>query len=175
MSDELSSTYLHKNHLVRLFFRTKNNIAIRIAGLEKEDKILDFGCGAGWLKDKLKSLGYDVVGYDVTPEHSDIKDYRKVKAKKIFALDVFEHIPETEIIDIIKEFKKNNEDFELIVAIPTENWISRKIRKFLGKPERVKDHITPMKKILDILNSELKLARKFNLLSISHIAKFRND
>lgn len=174
MSDELSSTYLNKNPLTRLFFRTKNNIAIKIAGLKKTDVILDFGCGAGWLKNKLKNEGYNVTGYDITPEHSDVKDYRKLIPDKIFALDVFEHISEEEIKKILKDFKKMNGNFELIVAIPTENWISRKIRKLLGKNERVNGHITPIKKILEILNSELKLVQKFNFLCISYVGRFRN-
>lgn len=174
MTDELSSTYLNKNPLTRLFFRTKNNIAIRIANLKKTDIILDFGCGAGFLKNKLKSEGYNVTGYDITPGHSDIKDYRKIKPNKIFALDVFEHISEEEIRKILEDFKKMNNNFELIVAIPTENWISRKIRKLLGKSERVKEHITPIKNILRILNSELKLIKRFNFLSISYVGRFKN-
>lgn len=173
MVDELNATYLNKNPLIRLFFRTKVNIAIKIADLRKTDKILDFGCGAGWLKNELKSKEYSVIGYDKTPEQTDIKDYTKVKPDKIFALDVFEHIPISEIKKIIKNFKKMNQNFELIISIPTENFISRKIRKILGKSEKVKDHITSLKEILKILNSELQLTKKFNFLTVSYIAKFR--
>lgn len=173
MVDELNATYLNKNPLIRLFFRTKVNIAIKIADLRKTDKILDFGCGAGWLKKELKSKGYSVIGYDKTPEQTDIKDYTKVKPDKIFALDVFEHIPISEIKKIIKNFKKMNQNFELIISIPTENFISRKIRKLLGKSEKIKDHITSLKEILKILNSELQLTKKFNFLTVSYIAKFR--
>ena len=68
-----------------------------------------------------------------------------------------------------------NPNFNLIVIIPTENFISRKIRRLLGKSERVSDHITPLNEILKILNSELKLIKKVNFLSISYIAKFRNQ
>lgn len=174
MTDELKATYLNKNPLARIFFRTKVNLAVRIAGLKKEDKILDFGCGAGYLKDKLRKQGYNVTGYDITPEHSDIKDYRKIKPDKIFALDVFEHISKEDIRKIIKNFKKMNQNFELIASIPTENFVSKKIRKFFGKPERVEDHITTLKEIWEILNSELKLIKKINFLTISYIARFKN-
>lgn len=174
MADKLNATYLNRNPIVRSFFRLKTNLAVKIAGLKKSDRILDFGCGAGWLKNKLREEGYKVTGYDVTPEQSDVKDYTTVKPTKIFALDVFEHIPKEEIKKIIKNFKKMNPNMELIVAIPTENLFSRKIRKLLGKPERTAGHITSMKKILKILNSELKLYRKINLLAVSYIAKFRN-
>jgi len=153
----------------------KVNIALKIAKLRKNDKILDFGCGAGWLKNKLRKKGYNIVGYDINSQHTEIKDYTKIKPDKIFALDVLEHIEKREIKKIIKNFKKMNSDFELIVSIPTENWFSRKMRKSLGKSERVKDHITSLKEILEILNSELQFARKINFLTISYIAKFKSN
>ena len=174
MADEIKSTYLNKNFFIREFSRKKISIALKLADLKKEDFILDFGCGEGWLKNILKIKGYNVKGYDITPEHSDMEDYRKLKPDKIFALDVFEHIPKEEIKKIIKDFKKMNSDFEIIVSIPTENLISRKSRKILGKSERVKGHITPLKEILEILNSELELIKKINFLGVSYIARFKS-
>ena len=177
MTDDLSATYLNKNPIVRIFSRSKVKIALKIAELKKTDLILDFGCGEGWLKNNLKKQGYNVIGYDLTPQHSDIKDYRKIKPDKIFAMDVFEHIPKEEIRNIIQNFKKMNSNFELITSIPTENIISRKARKLLGKSERVKDHITPMKDILQILKREEKLKpiKKVNFLSVSYIIKLSDN
>jgi 2-polyprenyl-3-methyl-5-hydroxy-6-metoxy-1,4-benzoquinol methylase len=176
MADELSSTYLNKNPLIRTFSRIKIKIALRLADLKKTDLILDFGCGEGWLKNNLKKEGYNVTGYDITPEHSDVKDYRKIRPDKIFVMDVFEHIPIGQIKEIIKNFKKMNPSFELIASIPTENFVSRKARKILGKGERVKDHITPIKEILQILREEgLILVKRINFLTISYIAKFKNN
>ena len=174
MSDDLSATYLNKNPIVRIFSKTKIKIALKMAKLRKTDLILDFGCGAGWLKNNLKKQGYNVIGYDVTPQHSDIRDYRKIKPDKIFAMDVFEHIPKEEIRNIIQNFKKMNSNFELITSIPTENLISRKMRKLLGKSERVKDHITNIKEIMQILKKELKPIKKINFLTVSYIAKFES-
>jgi|GEM_PF-1275447 len=175
MPDTLSATYLSKNPIVRAFSRTKIKLAIRIANLKKTDSILDFGCGEGWLKNSLKSQGYNVIGYDITPQHTEIKDYKKLKPDKIFVMDVFEHIPKEEIENIIKNFKKMNPNFELITSIPTENFISRKARRLLGKAERVKDHITPIKVILQILRREFKLVKKIDFLTVSYIAKFEGN
>jgi cyclopropane fatty-acyl-phospholipid synthase-like methyltransferase len=174
MADSISTTYKNKNPLIQIFSRTKVNIAVRIANLKKEEKILDFGCGEGWLKNKLKSKGYNVIGYDVTPSQSDIDDYKKTIPDKIFVLDVFEHIPKEEISKIIVDFKRMNPKFILITAIPTENFVSRKVRKLLGKSERVKDHITTIKEILEILNKELILKKRFNFLTVSKIFIFKN-
>lgn len=174
MVDDLSATYLHKNPIIRTFSRSKINLLLKMADLRKGEVILDFGCGKGWLKSKLKERGYNVVGYDITPEHSDVEDYTKIKPDKIFLTDVFEHLSKEEIVGVINNFKKMNPHFEIITSIPTENWLSRKARKILGKNERAKDHITPIKDILKILNENLILIKKINFLTVSYIARFKN-
>jgi len=170
--NKLENTYESSNIITRTYFKTKVWLAIKIARLKKKEIILDFGCGGGWLERKLK--GYNIYGYDINPEKTFIDDYRKISPEKIFALDVFEHIPFSEIGGIIGNFKKMGKNFELIVSIPTENKISRIMRRMVGKPEVPKEHITKYPEILKILKSELKLIKKFNFLTVTYILKFRN-
>ena len=166
----LENTYENKNLITRIYFRKKIDASIRIANLKKEDIILDFGCGAGWLEKKLKN--FNIIGYDINPEKTFIKDYRKIKPTKIFCLDVFEHIPPSEIIKIIENFKKMNDRFQIIVSIPTGNFLSRKIRKFVGKTEVPKEHITSYNQILDILKNNLELKKKINFFTVTKIFLF---
>ncbi|KKN48146.1 hypothetical protein LCGC14_0655900 [marine sediment metagenome] len=161
----------HKNPIVKLFFRLKFAIAIRYADLKKDDLILDFGCGDGWLKKILPD--YNIIGYDIDPKLTEIKDYTKLKPDKIFALDILEHMKKREIRKIIKSFKRMNPNFKLVTIIPTETWFWRKSRKLLGLSETVKDHITKLKDILQILNEELTLVKKINFLAVTHIAKWK--
>ena len=162
--DCIEATHYHKNPLVRYFFRRKWNIAIEMAELNKGDIILDFGCGEGYLKKVLKE--HKVTGYDITPEHSDLKDYKEIKPTKIFVLDVFEHIP------LIVAFKENYGSFRLITIIPTENFISRKLRRLVGKPEITEGHITKLKDIIDLLNKNLTLEKSKSFWTISYIASY---
>lgn len=161
----------NKNPLVRLFYKWKYAIAIKYAKLQKEDLILDFGCGRGWLKGLLPN--YNLIGYDINPKETEIKDYTKMAPTKIFVMDVFEHIKKEEIRKIIKNFKKMNPNSILVTAIPTETWLWRKSRKLLGLSETVADHITPLKDILEILNEELTLVKKVNFFTMSHIARWK--
>lgn len=165
----LENTYNSSNLITKIYFRWKVMTAIKLANLKKEDIILDYGCGDGWLEHKLKN--YNIYGYDLNPKKSFIKDYRKIKPNKIFVLDVFEHIPISEINKIIRNFKKMGK-FEIIVSQPTENWISRKVRKLVGKTKVPKEHITRYEEILEILNKELKLIRKVNFFTACHIFLF---
>ena len=169
-NNKLEDTYESKNLITRIYFKTKVWIAIRLANLKREDIILDFGCGDGWLEKKLKN--YKIYGYDINPEKTFIKDYRKIKPTKIVVLDVFEHIPTYEIERILDNFKKLNDNFNLIVSLPTENLISRKIRKFVGKTEVPKEHITKYQEIVKILKDNFKLKKRINFLTISHIFVF---
>ncbi|MCX6746817.1 MAG: class I SAM-dependent methyltransferase [Candidatus Pacearchaeota archaeon] len=164
-------TTMSTNLIVKYFFRLKFNQIIRFANLKESDIILDFGCGDKWLKRIIPK--HHIAGYDINPKQTEIRDYRKMLPNKIFAIDVFEHIPQDELLDIIKNFKRMG-NFELIVCVPTENWISRKGRKLLGKRERAVDHITAYKKIKDILDKNFIPVKKLNFLTISYFLKYKN-
>jgi len=168
--NKLESTYESKNFLVSLYFRWKVDKAVRIADLKKEDVILDFGCGGGWLERKLKD--YNIKGYDTNPEKTQIKDYRKIKPMKIFALDVFEHIPISETEKILENFKKMSDEFKLIVSQPTENWLSRKIRKLVGKAEVPAEHITRYEEIVKLLRENFVPEKESNFFTVTHIFVF---
>lgn len=172
-NNKLENTYESKNLITKIYFRIKIWLAIKIAKLKKENIILDFGCGDGWLEKELKD--YQIFGYDLNPEKTFIKDYRKIKPNKIFALDVFEHIPPNEIEKILEEFKKLNNKFELIVSIPTGNFLSRKIRKLVGKTEVPKEHITNYKEVLKILKEKFILKKNINFLSVSKVFLFEHN
>ena len=169
----LTSTYENKNLITRTYFRSKVWLAIKLANLKKSDVILDFGCGGGWLEKKLKD--YNIYGYDINPEKTFIEDYKKVKPNKIFVLDVLEHIPLEEIKKIIEEFKKLNDRIVLIVSAPSENFVSRKIRKLVGKDDVPKEHITRYKEILKVLRENFELKKKINFFTVSYILVFEHD
>ena len=168
----LENTYENDNLITKIYFRKKVDSAIKIANLKKEDIILDFGCGAGWLLKKLK--GFNVMGYDINPEKTFIDDYTRLRPNKIFCLDVFEHIPVNEIKKIIEDFKDMNNYFEIIVSIPTGNWISRKIRKLVGKDEVPREHITSYEDILKILKLNFKLKKHINFFTVTKIFLFEH-
>ena len=170
--NKLETTYEDKNIITKVYFRSKVFVAIKLAGLNKEDIILDFGCGGGWLEKKLKN--FKIFGYDLNPKKTFVEDYKEIKPTKIFVLDVFEHIPRSEIKKIINNFKKMNNKFELIVSQPTENWLSRNVRKLIGKSEVPDEHITRYEEILEILNRNFNLKKKVNFFTVCHIFLFEN-
>ena len=166
----LTNTYESGSFIAKIYFRWKVMTAIKLAGLKKDDLILDYGCGDGWLEHKLKN--YNILGYDLNPKKSFIEDYTKVRPTKIFILDVFEHVPVKVIKEIISNFKKMG-DFELIVSQPTENWLSRTVRKMIGKSPVPDEHITRYEQIIHILKKEFNLVKKVNFFTVCHIFLFK--
>ena len=171
--NKLDDTYESGNLIIKIYFSLKIRLAIKLAKLKKNDVILDFGCGGGWLEKKLRN--YNIAGYDVNPKKTFIKDYQLVNPDKIFALDVFEHVPKAEIGKILKNFKNMSSTFDLIVSIPTENFISRKARKLLGKSEIPKEHITKYSDILELLNENFRLKKKVNFFTVGHTFVFEHS
>ena len=96
----------------------------------------------------------------------------KVNPTRIFALDVFEHMSLFEVEETIKNFKKISKKFLLIVSVPTENWLSRKIRKLVGKLEVPKEHITRHWEITKLLKKHFRLKKSFNFFTVSYIFVF---
>tara|TARA_Y100000310_G_C20655354_1_gene801701 strand:+ start:1265 stop:1795 length:531 start_codon:yes stop_codon:yes gene_type:complete len=170
-NNTLDSTYNSGSLIAKVYFRWKVMTAIKLAGLKKDDKILDYGCGDGWLEHKLKN--YNIIGYDLNPEKSFVKDYTKVRPTKIFVLDVFEHIPGGVIKEIVKNFKKMG-NFELIVSQPTENWLSRAVRRMIGKKAVPDEHITRYEEIVKILEREFRLVKKVNFFTVCHLFLFEH-
>jgi len=171
--DSLKAGHNNRKFLIRKYFEKKINIAIGLANLNKEDKILDFGCGAGALKHKLRSEGYTVTGYDITPDYSDIKDYTAYKPTKIFAMDVFEHMFIEDINLVIKNYKKMSPKFDIVVSIPIEGKIYKTIRKLAGKLSLDPGHITSFKEIKSLLDREFKYIKSKNLINLSYIGVWR--
>ena len=172
--DDIKATYESPNPFIKWFFNKKINTVLKIADLKKDDLLLDFGCGGGEIKKRLKDSKIKIIGYDLTPEHSDIDNYTKIKPTKIISMDCFEHIPKSEIPKIVENFRKMNPNAIMIFSIPTENFFSRKIRKLLGKPERANGHITTLKEILSIFSQkQMKLIKKKNLFTITFIGSYK--
>ena len=61
------------------------------------------------------------------------------------------------------------------MSVPSENWVSKKVRKFVGKTEVPKEHITRYREILKILKENFKLKKKINFFTVSYIFVFEHS
>lgn len=145
-SDNIDYREDYYKGLSKLYFEKILSTLISFGNLYNEKGlILDFGCGVGHLKKRLK--GKKVVGYDIIPELSDVSDYRKLKPAKIVLSGVLEHIYLDKIEKILNDFNQMNKNAELLVFLPTENFISKIAMVLAGESHAHDDHVSKYKEI----------------------------
>lgn len=142
---------------------------IRLGNLKSEKGlILDFGCGFQHLKKKLK--GKSVVGYDIIPELSDVKNYKNLRPSVIVCNAVFEHMDEEELRKTLNNFKNMNNNAKLVVALPTENIVSRIGMILTGYTWAHSDHKLKLRGINYILAEYCKRVKKEKVLTMNEVS-----
>ena len=164
----LEKNYQSRIPFIRFYFNRLINTAIKLANPKKSELILDFGCGNQYLNKKLP--GYKIIGYDIVPEMSDIKDYTKVKPDLIFASMVFEHMPAEELNKTLKNFIKMS-NARLLTVTPKENIIARLLVKLIPsiKPSW-KDHKLKYKQVHRIIKKYYILKKQKTVLTEAKVA-----
>lgn len=156
----------------KLYFNRILDTIINFGNLHNEDGlILDYGCGVGHLKKKLE--GKKVVGYDIIPELSDVVDYRKLAPVKIVLSGVLEHMHLERIEKLLQEFKKMSENAELLVFLPTENFISKIAMVLAGESHAHDDHVSKYKDINAMIEEHYyPEKRKYLFFCMAQITKY---
>lgn len=158
--------------LAKIYFNKILETIIDFGNLRNEKGlILDYGCGLGHLKKKL--TGSRVVGYDIIPTLSDIDDYRNLHPQKIVLSGVLEHCHLDEIDILLKDFLKMNPAAELLVFLPTENFISKIAMILARQPNAHNDHISKYKQINQLIEKYYyPQKRKYLFFRMAQITKY---
>src|SRR3990167_821361 len=154
-----------------VYFRKVLSTIIRMGNLEDAPGlklILDFGCGVGHLKRALPFA--KVIGYDILPENTDIEDYRYLKPDVIVCNAVLEHLSEAQIRHTLGEFVRMNPNAMLLVALPTENLISKIGMVLTTHMTAHDDHelkLRAVNRVLSEFGSCLERKRVFTMMEVS--------
>jgi len=156
----------------KIYFDRILDMIIEFGDLENETGlILDFGCGFGHLKKKL--AGRNIVGYDIIPELSEVEDWYGLIPDQIVLSGVLEHLYSHEVKALINEFKRITPRANLLVCLPTENWISKIAMRLAGQKNAHDDHVSKYKEINGIIEKEYYPARvRYIFLKMAQITKY---
>lgn len=125
----------------------------------------------GHLKRILK--GKNIVGYDIVPELSDVKDFRQLMPKKIVLSGVLEHLYLSDIEKLLQEFLGMNPWAELLVFLPTENFVSKVAMTLAGQANAHDDHVSKYKEINKLIEKYYyPEKRKYLFLKMAQITKY---
>ena len=140
----------------------------------KQEKglILDYGCGTGKLKQKLSKWNVTVVGYDVIPKLSDVKDFRNLKPSKIICNAVLELMSKEEIEALLKDFLRMNASADLIVSFPTKNIIS-KTAALIANTDYHYGHKIDYKEASRIIQKYYTIVKRSYVLTLSQVTRYK--
>lgn len=122
------SNYLERENKYRKLAIEVSELLNKISLINKDSKIIDFGCAVGFLMSGLNEIGYKNVkgveisdwarGYGKSIGNNNIFKFKEEVNNDVdfmFSLDVFEHMEDSEIIETLDYFNNPN----LIVRIPS--------------------------------------------------------
>ena len=117
--------------LLSFYFNRTIDSIIKIGDLDiKKKNILDFGCGYGQLKKKIKIN--HVLNYDIDPQFTEYDDWRKLNFDIIVANQVFYLFSKNELENLLDELKNKNPELIIIVGISYQNVISKIIKNIFN-------------------------------------------
>ena len=115
------------NFITKFYFDLIYKNIITIGKFDENKKILDFGCGFGYLKIWNKKIGNisEIINYDVVKELSDVEDIFDVDFEKIVFCQSLYLLEENHIIDLLKKLKEKNSNLDIIVVISKQSLLNK--------------------------------------------------
>ncbi|MDP1722754.1 MAG: class I SAM-dependent methyltransferase [Candidatus Gottesmanbacteria bacterium] len=154
--------------LAKFYFRHLLSQLIKVGALERQGiTILDFGCGKGELKRILPNA--NVIGYDVIPALTDVKDWRGIDFDVLVANEVFYSFAEDQLAALLAELRKKNGKLELVVGISRQSIVNNIGKFLLGRPDAHSATKIGPQKELEILLKYCEIKRKKNVLFLADV------
>jgi 2-polyprenyl-3-methyl-5-hydroxy-6-metoxy-1,4-benzoquinol methylase len=112
--------------------------------LQRENKILDLGCGNGALSIELIKAGFDVFGIDASEEGISQKlppELRNASFSTLISTEVIEHLYDPKgFIRFCKQILSNTKNGELIISTPYHGYFKNLVLSLFNKWD---DHLDP--------------------------------
>ncbi len=118
-----------RSYFLSSYYRWILKKCVRIANVNSEMTVLDYGCGNKILLQYLP-VGIDYIGYDIISSFSDVTNIKEKKYNVIFAIQVLQYINNQGLSELMSNFSKLCD--RLIIMCPTQNHVKRFIDKLIG-------------------------------------------
>ena len=155
-----------------------NNIlenVIKLICYKRKIKVLDFGCGYGYLKKKLKkNKNIKVIGYDIVSQLSDVKDWKRIRFDYFISTQVFVYFTKKKLNELVIYLKKNYPNVKVIITISNQGWLNKLGAYILNEPEAHTNFILTPDQEIGIFKKHMKIIKEKNILFLSkmYLLKF---
>ncbi len=144
---------------------------ISLITTNKFKKILDFGCGFGYLKKKIikKTDNIKIINYDIIPKLSEVKTYKNLQFDCLVANQVFYLFEEEQLNTLFIYLKNKLPNLRLIVVISRQSFLNN-IGKFILNEKSAHNgtKLNPSHE-LKILAHHCLILKKINIFFLSDI------
>jgi len=108
----------------KIYFKSIISNIIKIGNLNnKNEVILDFGCGVKFLSSQLPKN--KVLNYDINLDYSDYSDYKALNFDVVVFNHVLMYMSKEEIIKTFQDIKRINPNCKFIVGIGKERLLNK--------------------------------------------------
>jgi SAM-dependent methyltransferase len=138
--------------------------------INKKVKILDFGCGYGYLKKRLKKAkNIKIINFDIIKELTEIDDWKKVNFDYLVSTHVFMYLGPKKLNRLLLDLKNHNKNLKLITIISRQGLLNNIGKFILNEPDAHKGTLLNANNELKILKKKMRIVKKKNILCLSDI------
>ena len=153
-----------------LYFNDIIKNIINLIPIDKHIRVLDFGCGFGYLKKKIKkNSNIKIINYDIINELTEVKDWRKVRFDYLVSTHVFMYLKKKELEKLLINLRKHNQNLKLIVTISKQGLLNNLGKFILNETEAHKGTLLKTNSELKLLKKKIKIIKKRNIFFLSDI------
>ena len=136
----------------------------------KKVKILDFGCGYGYLKKRLKKArNVKIINFDIIKELTEIDDWRKVDFNYLVSTHVFMYLGPKKLNKLLLDLKRHNKNLKLITTISRQGLLNNIGKFILNEPDAHKGTLLNGNNELKLLKKKMRMFKKKNIFCLSDI------
>lgn len=118
------------NFITKYYFNFIYSEIIKIIKISKKKKILDFGCGQGYLKKKIDQKNIKVINYDIIDQFSEIRNWKKCNFDLVVFSQVLMYLDKKKVESIFKYLL--NKKSEIIVVFSNQTLLNKIASYILG-------------------------------------------
>ena len=154
----------------KLYFDAVLNGIIKLIDVKNKVKVLDFGCGYGYLKKKIKrEKKIEVINFDIIKELTEIDDWKKVNFDFLVSTHVFGYFKKKKLNKFLLYLKKNYPKIKVILTISKQGWFNKLGALILNEPKAYTNYNLSPKEEIFIFSKHMRIIKKKNILLLSDI------
>ena len=158
-----------RSRVINTYHRSILKKCVRMSGIKRGMRVLDYGCGKKILKEYLP-VDTDYIGYDIISVFTDISDIKGKKYDVIFLIQVLQYINNKGLNELMSKFLQLGD--KIIIMCPTQNILKRYIDALLGLRQNNMIFESSIEEIYQFANKYYSLQSRESVFCFGEISRW---